>query len=71
MAGRNIVVQDRRPADDFWMVWDEHGMIGSVRSLTELRALLTQHGATLGDVHWEGNARASLERAHGLPPEVP
>jgi hypothetical protein len=68
MAGRNIVVQDRRPSDDFWMVWDEHGVIGSVRSFSELRSLLSQHDASLGDVHWEGNARATLEQAHGLPP---
>lgn len=68
MPGRTIVVQDRRPSDDFWMVWDEHGMIGSVRSMAELRTLLAQHDASLGDVRWDADARATLESAQGLPP---
>jgi hypothetical protein len=68
MSGRTVVVQDRRPSDDFWLVWDEHGMIGFVRSMRELRDLLAEHGASLGDVRWEGDARASLEAAQGLPP---
>jgi hypothetical protein len=63
-----LTVQSRRPADDFWMVWDADGIVGSVRSWGELEDLLGARGLQREHVRWEDGAREQLDAVDAVPP---
>lgn len=67
VAGSVLTVQTRRPSDDFWMVWDQNGIVGSVRSRSELTALIEKLGVNPVDVRYDGDSLEQLREDGFLP----
>jgi hypothetical protein len=67
-SGPIVTVQARRPAEDFWMVWVDQALAGSVHSMAELEQLLDEREADLDHVRWEAGAEEDLRSSKALPP---
>jgi hypothetical protein len=63
-----VTVQARRPGEDFWMVWVDLALAGSVRSEAELDDLRRGLSVDGTDVRFEPGAEDDLHVHGPLPP---
>lgn len=56
-----VTVQSRREAEDFWLVWVDHRLAGSVHSEEELDETIAGLGPSAVRVVYEPGARDDLD----------
>jgi len=65
---QTVTVQRRREPEDFWMVWVDDHLVGSVHSQDELDELVRSLAEPGPELVFEGDAERDLRQNGPLPP---
>ncbi len=62
-----LVIEARKPDQDWWMSWIDGRITGKVRSLSEVLRIAAQRGCRPSEIHWLGPAYIEMVEAGVAP----